>query len=276
MLITLNLGCQRSAEAPWAPLPVPVTREPAGGSATAPPERPQKRPPPPSEAPWLPPPLAALDPIDSSEGENDPAAPPAPVVGLSLDVFAPFATSVSVAGTFNAWTPGVALLEPTSDGRWVGLVAEARVGDRYKLVIETPSGQLWRNDPAARAVTNSVGESMVVDPHFDWSVTDFEPVPWNSTVIYEMHIGTFVDEPEGGPGTFDSAIEKLDDLAALGVTHLQLMPVAEFAGDFSWGYNPAHPFAVESSYGGLDGMRRFVDAAHARGLAVIVDLVLVL
>ena len=91
--------------------------------------------------------------------------------------------------------------------------------------------------------------------------------------MYEMHIGTINDEPGGGPGNFDQAIARLDDIAAIGVNALQVMPVNEFAGDFSWGYNPSYPFSVESVYGGPQAFKRFVDAAHARGMAVLLDVV---
>jgi 1,4-alpha-glucan branching enzyme len=97
---------------------------------------------------------------------------------------------------------------------------------------------------------------------------------WTSIVAYEMHIGTF-HVPTGAalPGTFATATAKLDHLQALGVNVLALMPTNEFAGDISWGYNPAHPFSVESSYGGPDALKAFVDAAHQRGIAVMGDVV---
>jgi 1,4-alpha-glucan branching enzyme len=209
---------------------------------------------------------------EGTTGDPGDGAGAGPVVGLDLDLFAPFAEQVFVAGTFNHWTPELHPLVPRDDGRWFGRVDAARVGDTYKVVLDTAAGRLWKNDPRARAVTNSVGESVVVSPALA-PAEPFNPAPWNTAVIYELHIGTFVDEPGGGPGNFDDAVTRLDTLAALGVTHLKVMPVAEFAGDFSWGYNPAHPFAVESAYGGLDAMRRFVSAAHARGLGVILDVV---
>jgi 1,4-alpha-glucan branching enzyme len=92
-------------------------------------------------------------------------------------------------------------------------------------------------------------------------------------VIYELHVGTLNVKTEGQTGTFDSAMEKLPYLRDLGINAVELMPVAEFPGDFSWGYNPAHPFAVESGYGGADGLKRFVKAAHQHGIAVIIDVV---
>lgn len=95
---------------------------------------------------------------------------------------------------------------------------------------------------------------------------------WNELVIYELHIGTF-NAKDGHVGTFDTAIERLPHLKALGVNAVEVMPIAEFAGDYSWGYNPAHPDAVESAYGGQEAFKRFVAAAHEMGIAVIVDVV---
>jgi 1,4-alpha-glucan branching enzyme len=92
-------------------------------------------------------------------------------------------------------------------------------------------------------------------------------------VIYELHVGTFNEEQGELPGEFRQVIERFDHLKRLGVNVLQLMPTAEFAGDFSWGYNPAHIFAVESSYGGPRGLKQFVKAAHKNGFAVVLDVV---
>lgn len=97
--------------------------------------------------------------------------------------------------------------------------------------------------------------------------------PWNELVIYEMHVGTFNDAPGTGPGTFDEITPKLPYLADLGINAIEIMPVSEFAGDYSWGYNPSQPFAVESAIGGPQGLYKFVKAAHAQGIAVILDVV---
>lgn len=101
----------------------------------------------------------------------------------------------------------------------------------------------------------------------------FTTPAWNETVIYEMHIGTFNDAAGGAPGNFSSAITRLDQVRDLGVNTLKVMPVGEFAGDFSWGYNPAYPFAVEGIYGGMNEFKRFINEAHARGMGVILDIV---
>jgi hypothetical protein len=102
---------------------------------------------------------------------------------------------------------------------------------------------------------------------------DFKMPPHNELVIYELHIGTFRRTSPDKPGTFDDAIGGLDHLKRLGVNAVEVMPIAEFAGDLSWGYNPALPFAIGQAYGGADGFKRFVKAAHERGIAVILDVV---
>ena len=98
--------------------------------------------------------------------------------------------------------------------------------------------------------------------------------PWDELVVYELHVGTFNDDRRTvHPGGLRQRRGKLDHLHDLGVTAIELLPCAEFATDFSWGYNPAHIFAVESAYGGPDALKRLVRAAHARGIAVIADVV---
>lgn len=101
----------------------------------------------------------------------------------------------------------------------------------------------------------------------------FSTPAWNEMVIYEMHAGTFNDTAGGVPGNFGTAISRLDQLQALGVNAVKIMPVNEFAGDFSWGYNPADPYTIESIYGGQNEYKRFVNECHARGIAVIQDVV---
>ncbi|HYD00764.1 MAG TPA: alpha-amylase family glycosyl hydrolase [Phycisphaerales bacterium] len=357
--------------------------------------------------------------------------------GVTFRVWAPNATAVAVAGDFNAWSGTSLPLTSEGNGHWSRDVAGATEGQQYKYVI-TNGSALWKNDPRAREVTNSTGNSIIRGDTFDWSVygptvtlfsdtfeaaslnsawtisgvgtwrvalsttykaagtrgvafdsntsssyatsrlttsinaanhgqlslsyairnvgdeahtTDgvyisndgtnwtkvdsfpaiaagfstrvvnlssaaaaagitpgsnfrvrfqqydnsplpsdgvavddvvitgrvkspsFTTPPWNETVIYEMHVGTLNDTAGGTPGTFDTAIAKLDTLQALGVNAVKVMPVCEFAGDFSWGYNPAHPFAVESIYGGMNNYKKFINEAHARGIAVIQDVV---
>lgn len=193
--------------------------------------------------------------------------------GVTFRVWAPHADKVSVVGTFNDWSETAHPLAHEGDGYWSADVPAAAVGDEYKFVIINGSQELWRIDPYAREVTSSAGNAVVYDPAFDWGADDYATPAWNDMVIYEMHIGTFNDEPGGPPGNLDLVIEKLPYLHELGVNAVQVMPPTEFAGGFSWGYNPSHIFAIESDYGGPDAFRKFVKAAHAHGIAVIFDVV---
>ncbi len=195
--------------------------------------------------------------------------------GVGFRVWAPNAQAVRVTGSFCDWNEEGPTLEAEEDGYWYTFVSEVQAGDEYKFLIKSPHDDwLYRNDPYSRQLTNSDGNSIIYDPtHFDWQEDSFELPPWNQCIIYEMHIGTFHVKEEGQPGTFASAIEKLPYLKDLGVNVIELMPTAEFPGDFSWGYNPAYPFAVEEAYGGPDALKELVKAAHAHGIGVVLDVV---
>ena len=194
--------------------------------------------------------------------------------GVSFRVWAPHAEKVYVTGTFNDWSETSTPLAKEENGCWSADVTEAKTGDEYRYLIHGPQGPLSRIDPYARKVTSSIGNGVIYDPQaFEWGEEPFHLATGNELVIYEMHVGTFNVKEAGQPGTLDGAIEKLPYLQQLGINALEVMPIAEFSGDFSWGYNPAHPFAVESIYGGPDALKRFVKAAHEQGIAVIVDVV---
>lgn len=195
--------------------------------------------------------------------------------GTYFRVWAPHAQEVFVVGTFNDWSNDTHPLQHEENGYWGTQVAEAKPGDEYKFRLLTPSGELMRNDPYAREMTNSVGNSIIVDPNqFDWGTDDqFQMPSWNRMVVYELHIGTFNAPEKDRPGTFYDAIDRLDYLKNLGINTIEIMPIAEFPGALSWGYNPAHPFAVESEYGGVLGLKNFVKEAHQRGIAVLIDVV---
>ncbi len=188
--------------------------------------------------------------------------------GVAFRVWAPNATSVSVAGSFNSWSASANPLASESGGNWSVDVGSAAVGDEYQFVID---GTLWRIDPWARQVTNSVGNGIITDDAYSFS--SFTGPAWNEMVIYEMHVGTFDDAPGGTPGNWQSAITRLDHLEDMGVNVVEVLPIAEFAGDFSWGYNPAHPFAPESIYGSPTDMRDFIEECHSRDIAVLIDVV---
>ncbi len=150
----------------------------------------------------------------------------------------------------------------------------------HRIVAEgVPPGSLYlyrldggkeRPDPASRFQPRGVhGPSRVVDRNaFPWRNGEWKGISLDSYVLYELHVGTFTEE-----GTFDAVIPRLDDLRDLGVTALELMPVAQFPGSRNWGYDGVFPFAVQDSYGGPDGLKRLVDACHRKGMAVVLDVV---
>ena len=194
--------------------------------------------------------------------------------GTSFRVWAPNATAVNLAGGFNGWSGQATPMIDEGDGNWSVFVRGAGHGEHYQYVINTGSGVVWRNDPRAMRVTNSIGDSVVVDHgDFDWSGVGFSTPAWNDFVIYEMHIGTFNPGSSPTVGNFEEAIAKLDYLQSLGVTAIEVMPICEFAGDNSWGYNYSHPFSVESAYGSPADFKTFVKEAHRRGMAVFLDVV---
>jgi 1,4-alpha-glucan branching enzyme len=194
--------------------------------------------------------------------------------GVAFRVWAPNAEKVYVIGSFNDWNETSAPLVREQNGNWSIIIPDAKPGDEYRYLIHGPAGPLSRIDPHARKVTNAAGNGIIYEPKaFAWGEDTFNMATGNELVIYEMHIGTFNVKETGHPGTFQSAIEKFPYLKELGINAIEVMPIAEFSGDFSWGYNPAHPFAVKSTYGGPDEFKLFVKAAHEQGIAVILDVV---
>lgn len=193
--------------------------------------------------------------------------------GVAFRVWAPNAEKVSVIGDFNDWNPTRSPMESEGNGYWYRNMTSAQVGQQYLFHLTTPYGEFNRIDPYAREVTNSIGNAIIHDPHFDWEDDHFTPPNWNETIIYEMHIGSFSEDADETPGTFDKALTRIDHLQRLGVNAVQIMPIAEFAGDRSWGYNPAHIFAVESAYGGPNALKNFVKRLHQEGIAVLLDVV---
>jgi maltooligosyltrehalose trehalohydrolase len=124
-------------------------------------------------------------------------------------------------------------------------------------------------DPASRLQTQGVhGPSTVLSPAFDWRDQGWFGMPLQQYVIYELHVGTFTPA-----GTFEAIISHLDDLRDLGITAIEIMPVAQFPGGRNWGYDGVYPFAVQDSYGGPTGLKRLVNACHLKGLAVVLDVV---
>ncbi len=196
--------------------------------------------------------------------------------GTTFRVWAPHAEAVFVTGTFDDWAGDRHALVRDEDGTadtWSTDVGGVAAGAEYRFTVRTPTEDLSRIDPYARQMTSSVGNAVVYDPAaFDWDDHAFEMPPRDDLVIYELHVGTFA-AGDDRRGDFDRAIQRLPYLRDLGISVVQVMPPFEFAGDASWGYNPAHLFAIESGYGGPDAFKRFIKAAHEHGIAVVVDVV---
>lgn len=159
---------------------------------------------------------------------------------------------------------------PRGAGGWREVVlAGARAGDRYQWAVAGPGGEVLVPDPASRSNPDGVFEpSELVDPTaFAWE-DGWTGRPWHECVLYELHVGTFTPG-----GTFASAAAELDRLADLGVTAIELMPIATFPGRFGWGYDGVLPFAPHPAYGTPDDLKALVQAAHRRGLMVFLDVV---
>lgn len=196
----------------------------------------------------------------------------------SFRVWAPNADSVFVAGAFNNWSTWRTPLVAEGDGCWSVTVRAAKPGDEFKYVIRRNGESLIRTDPYARHVTRPYQNSVIVTPEETAPSQDgFAMAPLNELVLYELHVGTFFAQERrdgrGSAGDFASVVRKLPYLRALGINAIELMPVKEFAGDYSWGYNPGHPFAVSNAYGGREALRALIRAAHQQGIAVIIDVV---
>lgn len=178
---------------------------------------------------------------------------------------------------FAVWAPRSRTVQVRLDERLVPL-APGPDGLHAGVVENVPSGALYRfrlddgvdrPDPASRHQPLGVhGPSQIDDPRFPWTDAAWTGVDPAALVLYELHVGTFSRE-----GTFDGVIPRLDGLRELGVTAIELMPVAQFPGSRNWGYDGVFPCAVQSTYGGPAGLRRLVDACHARGLGVLLDVV---
>ena len=185
--------------------------------------------------------------------------------------WAPNASRVAVSGDFNGWKEEPMQKEASRPGHWALESRRARPGDAYRFIIDG----LQRRDPRARAVSQEQNKGFILDPReFRWdAAAGWKMPPKEDLVMYEMHLGTFT---AGIPGTgtpFEKATKRLPYLKALGINCIQLMPVNEFTGERSWGYNPGDLYAVESTYGGADGFKSFIRTCHTNGIAVVLDVV---
>jgi len=181
---------------------------------------------------------------------------------------------------FRVWAPAaekavVHLLSPTDRvvplkknelGYHTAIVEGVPAGSDYLYQLDDGPG---RPDPASRWQPQGVhGPSRIADPQFAWTDPSWFGLPLRDFVVYELHVGIFSKE-----GTFDGVIGHLGELKELGITAIELMPVAQFPGSRNWGYDGVCPFAVQDSYGGPVGLKRLVNAAHEHGLAVVLDVV---
>lgn len=192
-------------------------------------------------------------------------------------LWAPNAEAVYVTGSFCGWDEeGLGLERESDDGYWATALQGVKAGDSYVFMLRRGEERMRRVDPCARAVEGEEGQTVgiVVDRNgFAWGDDAFQMPNWNALVIYELHVGSFNPGPGGISGTFASVQEKLPYLRELGVNCIKIMPPAEFPGDVSWGYNPSYPYAAEASYGGPEGLKALIKAAHSEGIAVIIDVV---
>ncbi|HYI28240.1 MAG TPA: malto-oligosyltrehalose trehalohydrolase [Bradyrhizobium sp.] len=180
--------------------------------------------------------------------------------GVTFRHWAPAARSVSLV------SEGAHPMLPVGDGWFETTQPDASAGARYKFRI---NDEIDVPDPASRFQPEDVhGPSEAIGPAFGWACADWKGRPWHECVFLELHIGSFAPQ-----GTFLAAIDKLDHVAQTGFTAIELMPVADFAGRWNWGYDGVLPFAPDSIYGRPEDLKALIDAAHARGLMVFLDVV---
>lgn len=183
--------------------------------------------------------------------------------GARFKLWAPAQNKVSVLSENGARIP----MTKTTDG-WFEVTTDAvSPGDGYHFVLADGARV---PDPASRAQMSDVhGMSQLVDPlSYEWQTPDWKGRPWEEAVIYELHAGTFSPE-----GSFDGVTRDLDRLVDMGVTAIEIMPVAQFGGDRGWGYDGVLLYAPHTAYGGPVGLKHLVDAAHERDLMIVLDVV---
>ena len=187
--------------------------------------------------------------------------------GADLRVWAPACRTVDLVAFAHEGRPARTLsLTREPDGHFNGFDPDARAGGRYWFRLD---GERLRPDPASRLQPEGPhAPSQYVDPTFGWTDGGWGGLAPDGQVIYEMHVGTFTRE-----GTWAAAVRELDELARMGITVIEMMPIADFAGRFGWGYDGVGLYAPTRLYGRPDDLRAFVDRAHALGIGVILDVV---
>ncbi len=187
-----------------------------------------------------------------------------PASGVRFRLWAPAQdrVSVEIEGQLE-----ILAMQPLSDGWHETVTGRASAGSLYRFVM--PDG-LRVPDPASRYQPRNVhGPSEVIDPAaYRWDTAGWSGRPWQEAVLYELHVGAFTPE-----GTFRAAAGKLDHLRDLGITAIEIMPVADFPGSRNWGYDGVLLYAPDSSYGRPEDFKALIDAAHARGIMVLLDVV---
>ncbi|HTJ89667.1 MAG TPA: malto-oligosyltrehalose trehalohydrolase [Acidocella sp.] len=174
---------------------------------------------------------------------------------------------------FSLWAPQARRVEVVAEGAATEMRRDARgmyharltapIGTAYHYRID---GETLVPDPASRAQADDVhGPSLIIDPDYPWQHADWRGLPWAETVIYELHVGAY--------GGFDGVTAQLPRLAAMGVTAIELMPIADFPGRHNWGYDGVLPYAPDAAYGSPQALKRLIDAAHGLGLQVFLDVV---
>jgi 1,4-alpha-glucan branching enzyme len=199
--------------------------------------------------------------------------------GVTFRVWSMFADAVFVAGDFNGWSAtATPLARDGTSNYWSVDVPGAAVGQAYKFVLPyaaKPGRNAFRMDPYARSIkpdANNILNAVVASRDTPYEGGTYTTPLWNEAVMYELHIPTF-NGTAGSPGTFDTAMVRLPDIAQLGVNAIEIMPLGQYSGSASTGYNPGYIFAVEYEAGGPDGFRIYVNAAHSLGIAMILDVV---
>jgi len=190
-----------------------------------------------------------------------------PAGGVLFRLWAPEARQVDLCLSVGAAEKRVVPMVARQDGWFAVQHQAARPGDCYQFVIDN---DLLVPDPVSRCQAGDIhGPSVICNPDgYTWHDEQWQGRPWEETVFYELHVGTFSPE-----GTFQGVTKRLDYLVQLGITAIELMPVAQFPGNRNWGYDGALLFAPCSRYGGPDELKELVDAAHQRGLMVFLDVV---
>jgi 1,4-alpha-glucan branching enzyme len=191
--------------------------------------------------------------------------------GVTFRVWAPSATAARVTGDF---TPTAIPMAPAGGGVFEVSASSAHAGSAYAFSLDTPSGTVARVDPYCRQLSGSAACNVIDPATYAWKAPSFTRPARTGAVVYELHVGSFSVPAGASGGTFASVTASLPQLADLGVTAIELMPVQDFgSGPVGWGYNPQLYFAPKPSYGSADDLRALVDAAHGLGIGVWLDTV---